>query len=150
MCVSDYFFTVFQLYSKVVVCISFFFFKFYFTILYCFCHTSTSISHGCTRVPHHNPIPQGHPSAPALSTPSHESNLDWRSVSHMIIHTIRVDHFLTSPAFFPFLFYLFLAVLALHCYTGFSPVAASGGYSLVAEWRLLPAVASLCSGAQAL
>ena len=33
-----------------------------------------------------HPIPQGHPSAPALSTLSHVSNLDWRSVSHMIIY----------------------------------------------------------------
>ena len=33
-------------------------------------------------LPH--PIPLGHPSAPALST-LHASNLDWRSVSHMII-----------------------------------------------------------------
>ena len=32
------------------------------------------------------PIPLGHPSAPALSTLSHAWNLDWRSVSHMVIH----------------------------------------------------------------
>ena len=46
-----------------------------------FCHTSTWISHGCTCVPHPetpshrppHPIPQGHPSAPALSTLSHAS-----------------------------------------------------------------------------
>ena len=46
-----------------------------------FCHTSTWISHGCTCVPHPDPpshlpphpIPQGHPSAPALSTLSHAS-----------------------------------------------------------------------------
>ena len=31
-------------------------------------------------LPH--PIPQDHPSAPALSTLSHASNLDWQSVSH--------------------------------------------------------------------
>ena len=30
------------------------------------------------------PIPQGHPSAPALSTLSHALNLDWQSVSHII------------------------------------------------------------------
>ena len=44
-----------------------------------FCHTSTWISHGCTCVPHPeppshlspHPIPQGHPSAPALSALSH-------------------------------------------------------------------------------
>ena len=49
-----------------------------------FCHTFTWISHGCTYAPHPeppshlppHPIPQGHPSAPALSTLSHASNLD--------------------------------------------------------------------------
>ena len=33
-----------------------------------------------------HPIPQGHPNAPALSTLSHESNLEWRSSPHMIIY----------------------------------------------------------------
>ena len=45
---------------------------------------------GCTCVPYPeppfylppHPIPQGHPSAPALSTLSHASNLDWWSISH--------------------------------------------------------------------
>ena len=65
------------------------------TLQYCsdFCHTSTWICHGCTCVPHPeppshhppHPIPQGCPSAPALSTLSHASNLDWWSISHMII-----------------------------------------------------------------
>ena len=65
------------------------------TLQYCsrFCHTLTWISHGYTCVPHPetpfhlypHSIPQGHPSAPALSTLSHASNLDWGSVSHMII-----------------------------------------------------------------
>ena len=69
----------------------FLFFKFiYFswrliTLQYCsgFSHTLTWISHGCTCVPHPeppshlppHPIPQGHPSAPALSTLSHASNM---------------------------------------------------------------------------
>ena len=39
--------------------------------------------------------------------------------------------------------YLFLTVLGLHCCQGFSLVADSGGYSLVAVRRLLIAVASL-------
>ena len=57
------------------------------TLQYCsgFCHTLTWISHGCTCVPHPepfsylppHPIPKGHPSASALSTLSHASNLDW-------------------------------------------------------------------------
>ena len=59
-----------------------------------FCHTLTWISHRCTCIPYPellshlppHPIPLGHPSAPALSTLSHASNLDWRSVLHMIIY----------------------------------------------------------------
>ena len=35
------------------------------------------------------PIPQGHPSAPALSTLSHASNLDLRSLSHIIIYMFQ-------------------------------------------------------------
>ena len=31
-----------------------------------------------------HPIPQGHPSAPALSALSHALNMDWRYVSHMV------------------------------------------------------------------
>ena len=69
------------------------------TLQYCsgFCHTLTWISHRRTCVPHPDapshlpphPICQGHPSAPALSTLSHASNLDWRSISHMIIYMIQ-------------------------------------------------------------
>ena len=64
---------------------------------YCsdFCHTLTWISHGCTCVPHPeppsplpHPIPQGHPRAPALSALFHASNLDWSSLSHMVIYFI--------------------------------------------------------------
>ena len=61
------------------------------TLQYCsgFCHTLTWISHGCTCVPHleplshlpPHPIPQGHPSAPALSTLSYAS----KQVSFWII-----------------------------------------------------------------
>ena len=56
---------------------------------YCsgFCHILTWISHGHTSVPH--PIPLGYPSAPAPSTLSHSSNLDWQSASHMIINTFQ-------------------------------------------------------------
>ena len=69
------------------------------TLQYCsgFCHTLTWISHGCTCVPHPeppphlppHPIPQRHPSAPALSTMSHTSNPDWKSVSHMVIYMFQ-------------------------------------------------------------
>ena len=69
----------------------------YFTILYWFCHTLTWICHGCTCVPHSeppshlppHPIPLGHPCAPVLSTLSHASNLDWWSISHMIIYMFQ-------------------------------------------------------------
>ena len=70
---------------------------FYFTILYWFCHTSTWIRHGCTHVPHPeplshlppHPIPLGHPSAPAPSILYPASNLDWRFISHMILYMFQ-------------------------------------------------------------
>ena len=40
------------------------------------------------------------------------------------------------------LYYLFLAVLVLHCCMGLSPVLATGGYSLVAMHKLLVSMAS--------
>ena len=62
-----------------------------------FCHTLTCISHGCTCVPYPeppsqlppHPIPQVHPSVPALSALSHASNLDWQSISHMVIYMFQ-------------------------------------------------------------
>ena len=36
-----------------------------------------------------NPIPQGHPSTPALSSMPHASNLYWWSVSHMVIYMFQ-------------------------------------------------------------
>ena len=67
------------------------------TMFWWFCHTSTWISHGCTCVPHPeppshlppHPIPQRCPSAPALSTLFHSSNLDWWSIPHMVIHMFQ-------------------------------------------------------------
>ena len=69
------------------------------TLQYCsgFCHTLIWISHEFTGVPHPeppshfppHPIPLGHPSAPAPSTLSHASNLDWRSVSHMVTYMFQ-------------------------------------------------------------
>ena len=44
--------------------------------------------------------------------------------------------------FFNNLINLFLAVLGLHCCSGFSLVSASKGYSLVAVYRFLTAVVS--------
>ena len=70
------------------------------TLHYCsgFCHTLTWISHGCTGVPHPeppptslppHPVPQGRPSAPALSALFHELNLHWWSISHMVIYMFQ-------------------------------------------------------------
>ena len=69
------------------------------TLQYCggFGHTLTWINHGCTYVSHReppcllppHPISLGHPSAPALSTLSHASSLDWQSISHMIIYMFQ-------------------------------------------------------------
>ena len=52
-----------------------------------------------------HPIHQGHPNAPALRTLSHALNLDWRSISHMIIYmfqccslkSFHLYHLLQSP-----------------------------------------------------
>ena len=46
--------------------------------------------------PPSHPISQGLPSAPALSTLSHASNLDWRSVSHMVIYMFQCYSFKSS------------------------------------------------------
>ena len=60
-----------------------------------FCHTLTRISHGCTcfhpvlRPPLHvppHPIPLGCPSALALNALLHALNLDWSSISHVVIY----------------------------------------------------------------
>ena len=48
------------------------------------CSPSWTPSH----LPAH-PIPLGHPSVPALSTLYHASNLDWQSISHMIIYMFQ-------------------------------------------------------------
>ena len=81
-------------------CLKFIYFSWrLITLQYCsdFCHILIWISHGFTCVPHPEPashlpphlIPQGHPRAPALSTLSHASNLDWRLVSYMIIYMFQ-------------------------------------------------------------
>ena len=79
---------------------SFFFFNWrLITLQYCsgFCHTLTWISHGGTCVPHPeplshlspHPILQGCPRAPAFSALFHESNLDWWSISHIVIYMFQ-------------------------------------------------------------
>ena len=82
------------------VTLFFFLFNWRLITLQCcggFCHTFTCIRHGCTCVPHPDPpshlpprpIPQGYPSAPALSTLPLASNLDCQSISHMIIYMFQ-------------------------------------------------------------
>ena len=53
-----------------------------------------------TSPPH--PIPQGHPSAPALSTLSHALNLDWQSILHMVIYVFQCYSIISShPCLLP-------------------------------------------------
>ena len=69
------------------------------TLQYCggFCHTLAWISHRCSCVPHpeppshlsRHPIPQRCPGAPALSALFHALNLDWWSISHMVIYMFQ-------------------------------------------------------------
>ena len=84
-----------------------------------FCHTFTWISHGVhvfpswpSHLPPH-PIAQGHPSAPTLSTLSHASNLDWWSISHMIICIFQCY---SLKSFHPCLLPLSPEVCFLHLY----------------------------------
>ena len=69
-----------------------------------------SCTHGCTCVPHPeypsnlppHSIPQGHPSALALSTLSHALNLDWQSISHMVVYIFQCYSLKSShPRLFP-------------------------------------------------
>ena len=114
----------------------FFFFNWrLITLQYCsgFCHTLTWISHGCTCVPHPEPpaylppypIPLGHPSVPALSILSHASNLDWRSISHMVIYmfqcySLKLSHPRLLPQESKSLFFtsVYLAVLLIGSFLG--------------------------------
>ena len=68
------------------------------TLQYCsgFCHTLISVSHGCTCVLILNPLPPPSPSHPSgLSqrtspeSPVSSSNLDWRSISYMVIYMFQ-------------------------------------------------------------
>ena len=68
---------------------------YYFTILCCFLPYIDMnqpwvymSSPSWTHIPPHT-IPQGHPSAPAVSALSHAVNLGWWSVSHMIIYMFQ-------------------------------------------------------------
>ena len=87
----------------------FFFFSvlfFIFSWQYCggCCHTSTWTRHGCTCVPHPEPLSHfpPHPSAPAPCTLYHALNLDWRFISHVIIYMFQCHSPKSShPRLFP-------------------------------------------------
>ena len=74
--------------------------------------------HSSHLLPH--PIPQGHPSAPALSTLSHASNQDWRSISHMLIYMFQCYSLKSShPCLLPeskSLFFTSMSLLLSHIY----------------------------------
>ena len=72
-----------------------------------------------TLLPPH-PIPQGHPSAPAPSTLSHASNLDWWSVSHMIIYMFQCYSLKSShPCLLPQSPKVCSLYLCLFCYLAY-------------------------------
>ena len=96
------------------------------TLQYCsgFCHKLTWISHGCTCVTHPkppshlslHPIPQGDPSAQALSVLSHATNLDWWSISHMVMYmfqcySLKSSHPPPSPTESKSLFFICVSFL---------------------------------------
>ena len=91
-----FFFFSFKFYFIIII--------FYFTILYWFAihqHASTTSVHvfpvlNPPHLPPH-PIPLGHPSAPAVSTLSHASNLDWRFISYMILYMFQCHSPKSSP-----------------------------------------------------
>ena len=65
-----------------------------------FCHTLTWISHASMCPPSWTPPPHpillGHPSAQALSALSHALNLDWRSISHMVICVFQLHAYFNT------------------------------------------------------
>ena len=88
--------------------------------MYWFCHTSIRIHHGCTRIPHPEPlshlpphtIPLGHPSAPAPGFLYPASNLDWPydpAIPLLGIHTdeTRIERDTCTPMFITALFIIF-------------------------------------------
>ena len=71
-----------------------------------------------THLPPH-PIPLGHPSTPALSTLCHASNLDWWSISHMIIYmfqcySLKSSHLAFSHRVQKTVLYIFVSFAVSH------------------------------------
>ena len=97
-------------YAKIFDFLKFIYFNWGLITLQCcggFCHILTWISHGCTCVPHSpdpeprlpprpspshlppHPIPPGCPSARALSALFHALNLNWSSISNMVMYMFQ-------------------------------------------------------------
>ena len=75
---------------------------------------------------HPHPIHQGHPSARALSTLSHASNLDWRSISHMIIYIFQCYSLKSShPRLLPQSPKVYSSHLCLFCYLTYRVIVAA-------------------------
>ena len=69
---------------------------------------------------------------------------DWRCHRELSNKAEISAYYLIQSSFLKNNFiYLFLTILGFHCHAGFSVVAASGDYTLVAVHRLLVAMASL-------
>ena len=79
------------------------------------CPQSWTPSH----LPPHS-IPQGCPSAPALSAQFHALNLDWRSISHMVIYMFQCYSLKSPhPRFFPQSPKVCSLYLCLFCYLAY-------------------------------
>ena len=115
------------------------------TLQYCggFCHTLTWICHGCTCVPHPDPpallpphpIPQAHPSAPAMSTLSRASNLDWQSISHMTIYMFQCYSLKSShPHLLPQSLKIYSLHLCLFCCLTYRVIIAIFLNSIYMHW----------------
>ena len=112
-----------------------------FTLQYCsgFCHTLKWISLGCTRVHHPgllsylppHPILQGYPSAPTLSALFQALNLDWRSVSHMVIYMFQCYSLNHHTLIKKSVLYIYVSFAILHIGSSFSSVQFS--HSVVSD-----------------
>ena len=79
-----------------------------------------------------HPIPQGYPSAPSLSTLSHASNLDWQSVSHIVIYMFQCYSLKSSPpCLLPQSPKVCSLQLCLFCYLAYRVIVAAAAAKLL-------------------